>query len=523
MKRGGYAIIVTAVAVGFWLAIDPGGDPGSDPAAAEKAPAPAADPPAATGSNAGPVDGAERRPLSTTSTVRVDVVDADGRPAAGRLGILVSRTPPSFSQGATLDSPWPDPGMQVVSHDGSASIEAGQADWISVHAVGAGGAANLLSPPAPGREHLRLQLVTTQRRARVLVLDTDHFTLVRRGELTVQRPTGEGSGESERIAIDADGVTEVDFGDQDSMRILAPGASDADGEPHGVVVHALPVPAVHEPIVTLVRPADRADLRLELDVEGDPGNAVLLLRRVDDGSMTEVPWRRPLRAGRQVAEWRIDQGDYEVDLWPRGGLSIEDGGALVSVHAETARHALLLRSVPATVRVALVGVDRTKYPVHVITQSTDGVLSARPEGPFLGPWTWRKPEQLVVAASAPLRLVAHGPQGSWIAMETWAGEAGEVAMVPGTQVAIDWQPECVVARAWVEVDSPLGKDVAPLRRGVATVDRRPGPGFVGSCFLPREPFTLTCMADDGKGVRAVWTRRVEPWSARSAVGVRGSG
>src|SRR5690606_15555892 len=261
--------------------------------------------------------------------------------------------------------------------------------------------------------------------------------LLRDGELTVQRPADEGSGAPERVAIDADGITEVDFLDQGSLKLLAPGASEVDGEPHCVVVHAPPAPIVHEPIVTIVRPTERADFRLELEVEGDPGSAVLVLRRVDDASLREIPWRQPLRAGRQTAEFRLDRGDYEIDLWPRGAHAVEPGDAVVAVRAESVQHALRLRRVPATVRVELRGVERVKYPVHVITQSVDGLLSATPQGPFLGPWTWRKPEQLVAPPSVPFRLVAHGPQGNWIAAEPWSGEAGPVAMVPGTHVAID--------------------------------------------------------------------------------------
>src|SRR5690606_32205258 len=179
--------------------------------AGPRAPAPTAESAEAASAEAPRTDTPDRSLVAAPARIRIEVVDADGRPTAGRLAVLVSELPPCFSQGATLQSPWPDPEMQILAHDGSVSIEAGQADWISIHAVGPAGAAFLLSPPSPEREHLRLQLATTRRSARVLVLDADHQSLLRDGELTVQRPADEGSGAPERVAIDADGITEVDF------------------------------------------------------------------------------------------------------------------------------------------------------------------------------------------------------------------------------------------------------------------------------------------------------------------------
>ena len=77
---------------------------------------------------------------------------------------------------------------------------------------------------------------------------------------------------------------------------------------------------------------------------------------------------------------------------------------------------------------------------------------------------------VVAPPNSALRLITDGPQGSWIALQPWTGEA------------------------------------VPLARR--------------SCFLPREAWSATA---GSAGAEPVWTRRIEPRSPRSTIAVRGSG
>ncbi len=459
-------------------------------------------------------------PAATTAQLTVRLLGGDGAARPGRATVRCGATILQALAAAAAPA--------VEAREGELRLAVPEGGWSVLRAEDdAGSVAVALVPPFERHQQVDLRLGPAANVLQALVLGPDWRTPLPGALVQVGfAPAGRPQEDRGRHRADGHGVLRLADLPHGVAVLRVEGFEPGDGPPHVARVDVGAAGARRDGTAVLVRPPERAPLRVIALVDERPADAPaarLVLRQVDGEPGRRHEPRDMLFPGEQEIVWLLPAGGYEPVVVPFGELAVRGGDGLLRAPAP-APIRMHFAAVPERAQLRLGGdaAFPADVPLRVLAHPADSLFGDDREV-YLGAPSWAQPVGSVPVLPGPVDLAVLGRSGVWCTRAPVTLRPGEVdaELVPACWLTVTWgtwDPQ-QDAGAMLAVSWEGGLRTVALSPRLLPPDGVggwPRPALGAELAVPQGPLTVECLRAGGE---PLWRRTVGASAAHFTLAV----